>query len=91
MPKTIRLNATLYSIMKIPNKRELQQKASDHSSNIDFKPTRQGDVVATSQRRLSIRPNDVSNETPNDVSVVRRQDISLVRLHDVIEERRDDV
>ena len=60
MPKTIRLNATLYSIMKIPNKRELQQKASDYSSNIDFKPTRQGDVVATSQRRLSIRHNDVA-------------------------------
>ena len=74
--------------MKIPNKRELQQKASDHSSNIDFKPTRQGDVVATSQRRLSIRPSDVSNETPNDVSVVRRQDVSLVK--DVLEEYRGD-
>ena len=37
VPKTIRLNATHYFIMKIPNKRELQQIASNHSSGIDFK------------------------------------------------------
>ena len=37
VPKTIRLNATHYFIMKIPNKRELQQIASKHSSDIDFK------------------------------------------------------
>ena len=35
--KTIRLNATHYFIMKTPNKRELQQIASNHSSDIDFK------------------------------------------------------
>ena len=35
--KTIRLNVTHYFIMKIPNKRELQQIASNHSSDIDFK------------------------------------------------------
>ena len=35
--KTIRLNATHYFIMKIPNKKELQQIASNHPSNIDFK------------------------------------------------------
>ena len=35
--KTIRLNATHYIIMKIPNKRELQQIASNHFSDIDFK------------------------------------------------------
>ena len=34
---TIRLNATHYFIMKSPNKRELQQIASNHSSDIDFK------------------------------------------------------
>ena len=33
MPKTIRLNATHYFIMRIPNKREFQQIAS----NNDFK------------------------------------------------------
>ena len=37
VPKTIRLNATHYFIMKIPSKRELQQIASNHSSDIDFK------------------------------------------------------
>ena len=37
MPKTIRLNATNYSIMKIPNIRELQQITSSQSSDIDFK------------------------------------------------------
>ena len=35
--ETIRLNSTHYVIMKIPNKRELQQIASNHSSDIDFK------------------------------------------------------
>ena len=37
MPKTARLNATHYFIMKIPKKREFQQIASNHSSEIDFK------------------------------------------------------
>ena len=36
MPKTIRLNSTHYFIMKIPNKRELQQIAFNYSSDIDF-------------------------------------------------------
>ena len=35
--KTIRLNATLYFIMKFPNKRELQQIASNHLFKINFK------------------------------------------------------
>ena len=37
VPKTIRLNATHYFIMKIPNKRELQQIASNYLCDIDFK------------------------------------------------------
>ena len=37
VPKTIRLNATNFFIMKIPNKRELQQIPSNHSSDTDFK------------------------------------------------------
>ena len=37
VPKTITLNATYYFIMKILNKRELQQIASNHSSDINFK------------------------------------------------------
>ena len=37
VPTTIRLNVIHYVIMKIPGKRELQQIASNHSSDIDFK------------------------------------------------------
>ena len=37
VPKTIRLNSTHYSIMRIPSKRELQQIAFIHSYGIDFK------------------------------------------------------
>ena len=36
VPKNIRLNSTHYFVMKIPNKRELQQIACNHSSEIDF-------------------------------------------------------
>ena len=35
--KDVRLNTTHFFIMKIPNKRELQQIAINHSSDIDFK------------------------------------------------------
>ena len=35
-PKKIRLNSTHYFVMKIPNKRELQQNAFNHSLDIDF-------------------------------------------------------
>ena len=34
VPKTIQLNATHYFIMKIPNKRELQQITPNHLSDI---------------------------------------------------------
>ena len=37
VPKDVRLNTTHFFIMKIPNKRELQQIAMSHSSDIDFK------------------------------------------------------
>ena len=37
VPKDVRLNSTHFFIMKIPNKRELQQIALNHSSNIEFK------------------------------------------------------
>ena len=36
VPKDIRLNLTDYFILKIQNKRELQQFAFNHSSDIDF-------------------------------------------------------
>ena len=37
VPNTIRLNATHYFVMKIPSKKELQELASSHSSDIDSK------------------------------------------------------
>ena len=37
VPKDVRLNSTHFFIMKIPNKRELQQTALNHSSDIEFK------------------------------------------------------
>ena len=36
LPKNIRLNSTHYFVMKVLNKRELQQIAFNHSSDIDF-------------------------------------------------------
>ena len=36
VPKNIKLNPTHYFVIKIPNKRELQQFAFNHSSDIDF-------------------------------------------------------
>ena len=37
VPKDVRLNSTHFFIMKIPNKREHQQIALNHSPDIDFK------------------------------------------------------
>ena len=37
VPKDVRLNSTHFFIMKIPNKRELQQIALNHSSDISSK------------------------------------------------------
>ena len=37
VPKDVRRNSTHFFIMKIPNKRELQQIALNHLSDIDFK------------------------------------------------------
>ena len=37
VPKDVRLNSTHFFIMKIPNKRELQQIAFNHSSDVDYK------------------------------------------------------
>ena len=37
VPKDVKLNTTHFFIMKIPNKRELQETALNHSSDTDFK------------------------------------------------------
>ena len=37
VPEDVRLNCTQFFIMNIPNKRELQEIALNHSPDIDFK------------------------------------------------------
>ena len=37
VPKVVRLNSTHFFMMKVLNKRELQQNALNHSSDINFK------------------------------------------------------
>ena len=37
VPKDVRLNSTHYLIIKINNKRELQNIATNHSADIDYK------------------------------------------------------
>ena len=37
VPKDVRLNSTRFFITRIPNKREIQQIALNHSPDIDFK------------------------------------------------------
>ena len=37
VPKDVRLNSTRYLIMQIPNRKELQQIAMNHSADIDYK------------------------------------------------------
>ena len=37
VPKNIRLNSMHFSLMKIPNRQQLQQITFNHSSDIDFK------------------------------------------------------
>ena len=37
MPKDVRLNSTHFFVLKVPNKRELQQISLNRSSDIDFK------------------------------------------------------
>ena len=37
VPKDVTLNSSHFFIMKIPNEREIQQIATNHSSDIDFK------------------------------------------------------
>ena len=37
VPKEVKLNTTNFFIMKIPNKKELERIALNHSSDVDFK------------------------------------------------------
>ena len=53
--KNVRLNSTHYFTIKIPIKRELQQTAINHSSDIDFRPWH--DTQATARVLIVTRAN----------------------------------
>ena len=58
--KEVRLNTTHFFIMKIPNKRELQQIALNHSSDIDFK-----DFIKYTAKPYSFLVNDTTLPSDN--------------------------
>ena len=63
VPKDVRLNSTHDFILKIPNKRELQQIALHHSSDIGFKDFRKIYKKCTAEKYSCL----VSNTTlPSD-------------------------
>ena len=49
VPKEVRLNSAHYLIMKIHNKRELQNIATNHSADIDYKDFMKIDRKCTSE------------------------------------------
>ena len=62
--KDVRLNTNHFFIMKIPNKRELQQVALNHSSDIDFKDFMKVYKKCT-DKPYSFLVNDVTLESNN--------------------------
>ena len=64
VPKTVRLNATQYFIMKIHHKRKLQEIASIHFSGTDFKSFMK--LYSYTKKLYSLIGNDttVSSDNP---------------------------
>ena len=58
VPKEVRLNTTHFSIMKIPNKRELKPIAINHSSDIDFQ-----DFMKIYKKRTAEKYSFLVNDT----------------------------
>ena len=58
VPKDVRLNSTHFFIMKILNKRELQQIALNHSSDIDFKDFMKNALKNNTLFWLMIQPSN---------------------------------
>ena len=63
VPKDFRLNSTHFFIMKILNKRELQQIALKHSSDIDFKDPMNIYKKCTAES-YSFLDNDTTSDDP---------------------------
>ena len=64
VPKDVRLNSTYFFIMKIPKKRELQQIALNHSSDIHFKDSIKIYKKSTAEP-CSFLPNDATLASDN--------------------------
>ena len=52
VPKDVELNTIYFSIMKIPYRKELQQTAINHSSDIDFRDFMRRYIKNTSERLI---------------------------------------
>ena len=73
VPKDVRLNSTHFFIMKIPNKREIQQITLNHSSDIDFKDFRKISKKCTAEP-YSFLVNDTT--LPSDGPLRFRKNLS---------------
>ena len=67
VPKDVRLNSTHYSIMKINNKRELQNIAINHSADIDYQ-----DFIKIYRERTKQPYNFLTTDTTLPVSDLLR-------------------
>ena len=72
VPKDVRLNSTYFFIMKIPNKRELQKIALNHSSDINSK-----DFVKTYEKCTAEKYSFLVNDTtlPSNSSLKFRKNL----------------
>ena len=70
VPKTVRLNSAHFFIMKIPNKRELQEIALNHSSDIDFKDFMKNYKKCTPEPH-SFLANDTTLPSDNPLKVTK--------------------
>ena len=79
VPKDVRLNTTHFFIMKIPNKRELQQIALNHSSDIDFKDFIKIYKKCTAEP-YSFLVNDATLASDKNIRKIFRKNISEVNI-----------
>ena len=72
VPKDVRLSSTHFFIMKIPNKKELQQIALNHSSDIYFK-----DFMKSCEKCISEPYSFLVNDTtlPSDDPLMFRKNL----------------
>ena len=72
VPKDVRLNTTHFFIMKIPNKRELQQTALNHSSDISTKDFIKIHKKWCTDKQYSFLVNDTALASDNPLKFRKR-------------------